>query len=91
MAPGRDPPGALRDRLALHLGEQREEHGHDPRLDVVHALDPDVLRGHHEGDAGPGEGVPDGHDLPPPPAEPRELADDEAVAGLEDARQLVEP
>ena len=45
----------------------------------------------HEGDAALGQRVEDGHDLPQRPAEPRELADNEAVAGLEDARQLVEP
>ena len=38
----------------------------------------------HEGDAGPGEGVEDGHDLTQRPAEPREFADDQAVAALED-------
>ncbi|MDE2813347.1 MAG: hypothetical protein OXM01_09995 [Gemmatimonadota bacterium] len=55
------------------------------------ALDPDVLLEGHEGDAAPGQGVENGHDLPQRPAEPREPADDEAVAGPEDARQLVEP
>ena len=44
-----------------------------------------------EGDAALGQRVEDGHDLPEGPAEPRKLADHEAVAGLEDARQLVEP
>ena len=38
-----------------------------------------------------GESVEDGHDLTQRPAEPRELADDQAVAAAEDARQLVEP
>jgi hypothetical protein len=55
------------------------------------ALDPDVLLEGHEGDAGLGQGIEHGHHLAQGPAEPRELADDEAVARLEDARQLVEP
>ena len=63
----------------------------DLRLEVMLALDPDVLLEGHEGDAAPGQGVENGHDLPQRPAEPREPADDEAVAGPEDARQLVEP
>ena len=37
-----------------------------------------------------GEGVEDGDDLPQRPAEPRELADDQVVAALEDVHQLVE-
>ena len=64
--------------------------GLDLRLDVLLALDPDVLLQSHEGAAAFGQGVEDGHDLPQQPAEPRELADDEAVAGLEVARQLVD-
>ena len=40
---------------------------------------------------GLGESVEDRHDLTQRPAEPRELADDQAVAAAEDARQLVEP
>ena len=31
------------DQVALDLGEQREERGHDLRLDVALALDADVL------------------------------------------------
>ena len=58
---------------------------------VLLALDPDVLLEGHEGDAALGQRVEDRHDLPEGPGEPRELADDEAVAGLEDARQLVAP
>ena len=38
-----------------------------------------------------GEGVEDGHDLTQRPAEPRELADDQAVAALQGIRQIVEP
>ena len=45
----------------------------------------------HEGDARLGEGVEHGDDLTQRPAEPGELADDQAVAALQDARQLVEP
>ena len=41
--PGEALAGALRDQVALDLGEQREERGHDLRLDVALALDPDVL------------------------------------------------
>ena len=41
------------------------------------------------GDAALGQRVEDRDDLPEGPAEPRELPDDEAVAGLQDARQLV--
>ena len=91
LARARPSRGALRDQVALDLGEQREQRRHDLRLDVLLALDPDVLLQRHEGDAAFGQRVKDGHDLPQRPAEPRELADDEAVAGLEDARQLVEP
>ena len=45
----------------------------------------------HEGDARLGEGVEDGDDLTQRPAEPGEFADDQAVAGLQGARQLVQP
>ena len=38
-----------------------------------------------------GEGVEAGDDLPQRPAEPGEFADDQAVAGLQGARQLVQP
>ena len=41
-------------------------------------------------DAGLGEGVENGHDLIQRPAESREFADNQAVAALEDARQVVE-
>ena len=44
-----------------------------------------------EGDARLGEGVEDGDDLPQRPAEPGEFADDQAVARLQGARQLVQP
>ena len=78
-------------KVALDLGEQREERGHDLRLDVALALDPDVLLERHEGDPSLGEGVEDGHDLTQRAAEPRELADDQAVAALQGIRQIVEP
>ena len=71
--------------------EQREERGHDLGLDVTLALDADVLLERHEGDARLGEGVEDGDDLPQRPTEPGEFADDQAVAVLEDAHQLVKP
>ena len=58
--PGQGLAGALGDQVALDLGEQREERGHDLRLDVALALDSDVLLERHEGDAGLGEGVEDG-------------------------------
>ena len=53
-------------------------------------VDADVLLERHEGDPGLGEGVEDGHDLTQRPAEPGEFAHDQAVAALQDARQLVE-
>jgi len=43
------------------------------RLDVAPALDADVLLQRHEGDAGLGECVEDGHDLTQRPAEPRHV------------------
>ena len=55
--------GALGDQVALDLGEQREEDGHDFDLDVALALDADVLLHSHEGDACLGEGVEDGEAL----------------------------
>ena len=78
-------------RSPLDLGEQREQRGHDLGLDVALALDADVLLQRYEGDAGLGERVEDGDDLTQRPAEPREFADDEAVAALEAVEQLVEP
>ena len=82
-------------RASEHLLLTRTENTlagyHDLRLDVAPALDPDVLLERHEGHPGLGEGVEDGHDLTQRAAEPRELADDQAVAALQDARQLVEP
>ena len=83
--------GALGDQVALDLGEQREQRGHDLGLDVTLALDADVLLQRHEGDAGLGERVEDGDDLTQRPAEPGEFADDQAVAALEAVQQLVEP
>ena len=82
--------GALGDQVALDLGEQREEGGHDLGLDVARALDADVLLERHEGDADLGEGVEDGDNLTQRPTEPREFADDQAVSALEDAHQLIE-
>ena len=58
---------------------------------VALALDTDVLLQGHEGDARLGEGVEAGDDLPQRPAEPGEFADDQAVAGQQGARQLVQP
>ena len=55
--------GALGDQVALDLGEQREEGGHDLGLDVALALDADVLLHRHEGDACLGEGIEDGEAL----------------------------
>ena len=49
---GKARAGALGDQVALDLGEQREERGHDLGLDVALALDADVLLERHEGDAG---------------------------------------
>ena len=88
--PGEALAGALRDQVALDLGEQREERGHDLGLDVALAVDADVLLERHEGDPRLGEGVEDGHDLTQRPAEPGKFAHDQAVAALQDARQLVE-
>ena len=73
------------------LGEQGEEGGHDFGLDVALALDADILLHRHEGDACLGEGIEDGNDLTQRPTEPREFADDQTVAALEDVHQLVEP
>ena len=67
--PGETLAGALRDQVALDLGEQREERGHDLGLDVALAVDADVLLERHEGDPRLGEGVEDGHDLTQRPAE----------------------
>ena len=75
---GRDRWG---DQVALDLGEQREERGHDLRLDVALALDADVLLQGHEGDARLGEGVEHGDDLTQRPAGP-------GGAGLQGVRQL---
>ena len=58
---------------------------------AVLALDADVLLQGHEGDVRLAEGVEHGDDLTQRPAEPGELADDQAGAALQDARQLVEP
>ena len=85
-----DLAGTLGDRVALDLGEQREEGGHDFGLDVTLALDADVLLHRHEGDACLGEGVEDGDDLTQRPTEPGEFADDQTVVELEDIHQLVE-
>ena len=82
--------GALGDQVALDLGEQREEGGHDFGLDVALALNVDVLLHRHEGDACRGEGVKDGDDLTRRPADPGEFADDLTVAALENVHQLVE-
>ena len=51
------------------------------------AFDADVLFERHESDIHLGEGVEDGDNLTPRPAEPGEFADDQAVAALEDAQQ----
>ena len=77
--PGEALAGALRDQVALDLGEQREERGHDLGLDVALAVDADVLLERHEGDPRLGEGVEDGHDLTQRPAEPGEFARDHST------------
>ena len=83
--PGLGEPlaGAFGDQVALDLGEQREQRGHDLCLDVALALDADGLLLRHEGDAGLGEGVEDGDDLTQRAVEPEEFAGDQAVATLE--------
>ena len=81
----------MTDQVALDLGEQRGERGHDLGLNVALALDADVLLQGHEGDSRLGEGVEDGDDLPQRSAEPGEFTDDQAVAGLQGARQFVQP
>ena len=63
LGPGEALAGALGDQVALDLGKQRDERGHDLRLDVALALEADVLLERHEGDAGLDERVEDGHDL----------------------------
>ena len=88
--PWRGLAGALGDQVALDLGEQREEGGHDFGLDVALAINADVLLHRHEGDACLGEGVEDGDDLTQRATEPGEFADDQTVAALEDVHQLVE-
>ncbi|MCY4587620.1 MAG: hypothetical protein OXB98_16410, partial [Bryobacterales bacterium] len=77
--------GALGDQVALDLGEQREEGGHDFGLDIALALDADVLLYRHEGDACLGEGSEDGDDLTQRPTEPGEFADDQTVAALSES------
>ena len=89
--PWRGPTGALGDEVTLDLGEQREERGHDLGLDVVLALDADVLLDRHEGDARLGKRIKDGDDLAQRSAEPGEFAHDKAITALQDAQQLVEP
>ena len=76
-------------QVALDLGEQREERGHDLGLDVARALDANVLL-ERQATSAVAEGVEDGDDLPPRPTEPGEFADDQPVAALEEVHQLVE-
>ena len=60
-------------------------------LDVLFALDTDVLLDRDEGDGLLREGIEDGDDLTQRSAEPGQLGDDQLVARLQDGHQLIEP
>ena len=83
--------GEAVDGASAFVSSATAAQDHDLGLDVALALDADVLLERHEGDPGLGEGVEDGDDLAERPTEPGEFAHDQAVAALQDARQLVEP
>ena len=72
---------AFGDQVALELGEQGEQRGHDLRLDVLFALDTDVLLDRDEGDGLLREGIEDGDDLTQRSAEPGQLGDDQLSPG----------
>ena len=82
--------GALRDQIAFDLGEQGKERGHDLAPYVLLALDVDLFLDGNEGDAFPGQRIKHGDDLTQRAAEPGKFTDDEPIAGLEGAHQVVE-
>ena len=67
--------GALGDQVALDLGEQREQRGHDLGLDVTLALDADVLLQRHKRRCRPWR-ARRGWRRSDPASEPGEFADD---------------
>ena len=83
--------GAFGYQVALDLGEQFEQRGHDLGLEVLLSLDADALLEGHKGDSRLAECIEDSDDLAQRSTEPGEFADDEAVAALEADDQLVEP
>ena len=83
--------GAFGYQVALDLGEQCEQRGHDLGLEVLLSLDADALLEGHKGDSRLAECIEDSDDLAQRSTEPGEFADDEAVAALEADDQLVEP
>ena len=82
--------GALGDQVALDFCEQREERRHDLGLNILLALNADLLLDGDEGDAFPGQCVEYGDDLAERSAKAGELADDQAVSGFEGAHQVIE-
>ena len=82
--------GALADELALDFSEQGEQGGHDLGLEILKALETDVLLDGDEGDRCLGDRVEEADDFAEGPAEAGRFADDKAVTGFERAHELVE-
>ena len=82
--------GPFRDQVPLDLGKQSEQGDHDLGLQVLLAVELDGLLDGDEADLAMDQGLHDLDHLREAAAEPRQLADQQAVAGLERPQHFVD-
>ena len=82
--------GPFRDQVPLDLGKQSEQGDHDLGLQVLLAVELDGLLDGDEADLAMDQGLHDLDHLREAAAEPRQLADQQPVAGLERPQHFVD-
>ena len=82
--------GPFRDQVPLHLGEQSEQGDHDLGLQILLAVELDPLLDRDEADIAMDQSVHDLDHLTEATAEPRQLADQQAIAHLKPSQHLLD-
>ena len=82
--------GPFRDQVPLDLGKQSEQGDHHLGRQVLLAVELDRLLDGDEADLAPDQGLHDLDHLREAAAEPRQLADQQTVAGLERPQHFVD-